>query len=240
MHRRVSKAQSLTNRLWEGLSAHVYVFLHQTRLSDVIENELSPCPAVPNLFEVVDEGSEVGRWLTGMYLDWNATAPLRDEAQAAMIAAMDVVGNPSSVHGEGRAAKSVVEKARAQVAAAVGCDVAEVVFTSGATEAAAIGGLPEARGVRAGHEHEALGACRIERGCSGHVLAMGLANGETGVNAASVAGDGRFPFGAASRIGWYWMLRRRLAGVPFAFNWSRADFAIFRPISWAGQRALAR
>jgi len=50
-----SKAQSLTNRLWEGLSAHVYVFLHQARLSDVIENEMSPCPAVPNLFEVVDE-----------------------------------------------------------------------------------------------------------------------------------------------------------------------------------------
>ena len=51
-----SKAQSLTNRLWEGLSAHVYVFLHQTRLSDVIENELAPCPAVPNLMAVVDEG----------------------------------------------------------------------------------------------------------------------------------------------------------------------------------------
>lgn len=51
-----SKAQSLTNRLWEGLSAHVYVFLHQTRLSDVIDNELTPCPAVPTLFEVVDEG----------------------------------------------------------------------------------------------------------------------------------------------------------------------------------------
>ncbi|GAA6175272.1 Rrf2 family transcriptional regulator [Sulfitobacter pacificus] len=50
-----SRAQSLTNRLWEGLSAHVYVFLHQTRLSDVIENELAPCPAVPNLFDVVDE-----------------------------------------------------------------------------------------------------------------------------------------------------------------------------------------
>ena len=49
-----SKAQSLTNRLWEGLSAHVYVFLHQTRLSDVIENELAPCPAVPTLFSVVD------------------------------------------------------------------------------------------------------------------------------------------------------------------------------------------
>ena len=50
-----SKAQSMTNRLWEGLSAHVYVFLHQTRLSDVVANELAPCPAVPALFEVVDE-----------------------------------------------------------------------------------------------------------------------------------------------------------------------------------------
>ncbi len=50
-----SRAQSMTNRLWEGLSAHVYVFLHQTRLSDVISNGLVPCPAVPNLFAVVDE-----------------------------------------------------------------------------------------------------------------------------------------------------------------------------------------
>ncbi|MDF0599445.1 Rrf2 family transcriptional regulator [Psychromarinibacter sp. C21-152] len=53
-----TKAQSLTNRLWEGLSAHVYVFLHQTRLSDVVENDLAPCPAVPTLFSVVDEASE--------------------------------------------------------------------------------------------------------------------------------------------------------------------------------------
>ncbi|MGX9353966.1 Fe-S cluster assembly transcriptional regulator IscR [Roseobacteraceae bacterium S113] len=50
-----SRAQSMTNRLWEGLSAHVYVFLHQTRLSDVVGNSLAPCPAVPNLFSVVDE-----------------------------------------------------------------------------------------------------------------------------------------------------------------------------------------
>ena len=50
-----SRAQSLTNRLWEGLSAHVYVFLHQTRLSDVIGNVMTPCPAVPALFRVVDE-----------------------------------------------------------------------------------------------------------------------------------------------------------------------------------------
>lgn len=51
-----SKAQSLSNRLWEGLSAHVYVFLHQTRLSDVTGNDLAPCPAVPALLQVVDEG----------------------------------------------------------------------------------------------------------------------------------------------------------------------------------------
>jgi Rrf2 family iron-sulfur cluster assembly transcriptional regulator len=50
-----TKAQSMTNRLWESLSAHVYVFLHQTRLSDVVSNGLTPCPAVPTLFTVVDE-----------------------------------------------------------------------------------------------------------------------------------------------------------------------------------------
>jgi Rrf2 family iron-sulfur cluster assembly transcriptional regulator len=50
-----SRAQSLTNRLWESLSANVYVFLHQVRLSDVVQNDLTPCPAVPSLFRVVDE-----------------------------------------------------------------------------------------------------------------------------------------------------------------------------------------
>lgn len=50
-----SRAQSLANRLWESLSAHVYVFLHQARLSDVVQNAMAPCPAVPSLFSVVDE-----------------------------------------------------------------------------------------------------------------------------------------------------------------------------------------
>ncbi|GIT92244.1 Rrf2 family transcriptional regulator [Jannaschia pagri] len=50
-----SRAQSMTNRLWESLSAHVYVFLHQTRLSDVVQNDLTPCPAVPSLLQVVDD-----------------------------------------------------------------------------------------------------------------------------------------------------------------------------------------
>lgn len=52
-----TRAQSLTNRLWEGLSAHVYVYLHQTRLSDIVTNHLAPCPAVPNLLTVVDDKS---------------------------------------------------------------------------------------------------------------------------------------------------------------------------------------
>jgi Rrf2 family transcriptional regulator, iron-sulfur cluster assembly transcription factor len=50
-----SRAQSLTNRLWQGLSANVYVYLHQVRLSDIVGNALTPCPAVPSLFRVVDE-----------------------------------------------------------------------------------------------------------------------------------------------------------------------------------------
>ncbi len=52
-----SKAQSMTNRLWQSLSAHVYVFLHQARLSDVVDNAMAPCPAVPSLFDVVDDES---------------------------------------------------------------------------------------------------------------------------------------------------------------------------------------
>ena len=73
-----------------------------------------------------------------VYLDYNATAPLRAEAREAMLDAMDLIGNPSSVHAEGRAAKGLIERARAQVAAALGADGADVIFTSGATEAAAL------------------------------------------------------------------------------------------------------
>jgi cysteine desulfurase len=70
-----------------------------------------------------------------VYLDWNATAPLRPEARAAVLAALDLVGNPSSVHGEGRAARRIIEQARTAVAALVGAEPAGVIFTSGGTEA---------------------------------------------------------------------------------------------------------
>jgi cysteine desulfurase len=70
-----------------------------------------------------------------VYLDWNATAPLRPEAKAVLLAALELVGNPSSVHGPGRAARRVVEQARAQVAELAGVEPAWVLFTSGGTEA---------------------------------------------------------------------------------------------------------
>lgn len=79
---------------------------------------------------------------TRVYLDWNATTPLLPEARAAMAAAWDVVGNPSSVHAEGREARRLVEDARMAVAAAVGADSRNVVFTSGGTEANALALTP--------------------------------------------------------------------------------------------------
>ncbi|MEA2876196.1 MAG: cysteine desulfurase, partial [Hyphomicrobiales bacterium] len=70
------------------------------------------------------------------YLDFNATAPLRPEARAAMLGALECVGNASSVHGEGRAARALIEAARRDVAALGGVPAGGVVFTSGGTEAA--------------------------------------------------------------------------------------------------------
>ena len=70
-----------------------------------------------------------------IYLDYNATAPIRPEVRDAVVAAFDVSGNPSSVHAFGRRARRAVEDARAEVAALAGVAPARVVFTSGGTEA---------------------------------------------------------------------------------------------------------
>ena len=74
-----------------------------------------------------------------IYLDFNATAPLVAAARSAMVRALDVLGNPSSVHAEGRAARDLVETARNQVAALAGRPREEVIFTSGGTEANGLG-----------------------------------------------------------------------------------------------------
>ena len=84
-----------------------------------------------------------------IYLDWNATAPLRPEAKAAMAHAWEIVGNPSSVHAEGREARRLVEEARAAVGIAVGAEAQNVIFTSGGTEANSLALTP---GLRRGKE----------------------------------------------------------------------------------------
>jgi cysteine desulfurase len=83
------------------------------------------------------------------YLDWNATAPLLDTARDAMLAALALPGNASSVHIEGRAARAVIDRARDQVAALVGTKPAHVTFCSGATEAANMVLTPDFRMGRA-------------------------------------------------------------------------------------------
>lgn len=80
-----------------------------------------------------------------LYLDWNATAPLSEAARSAFVGALALVGNPSSVHAEGRAARAALEKARRQVGALAGREPAQVIFTSGATEAANLALTPDYR-----------------------------------------------------------------------------------------------
>jgi cysteine desulfurase len=88
--------------------------------------------------------------MTRVYLDHNATSPLLPAARAAMVAVLETGGNPSSVHAEGRAARATVERARAEVAALVDAKPAEVIFTSGGSEAntLALRGAVKANGIK--------------------------------------------------------------------------------------------
>lgn len=99
-----------------------------------------------------------------IYLDANATEPLRPEARAAVIEALDVPGNPSSIHGPGRAARRLLEASRRVVGERFGAPVGGVVFTSGGTEAdaLAVASLGLGRRVLIGAtEHDAVrAACR--------------------------------------------------------------------------------
>jgi cysteine desulfurase len=115
-----------------------------------------------------------------IYLDWNATTPLRREAREAMHAAMDLSGNPSSVHAEGRRARKLVDDARATIAGAVGALARNVIFTSGGTEANALALTPGLRRA-SGPPVERLAVSAIEH--------------------ASVLAGGRFPTEAITTIG---------------------------------------
>ena len=114
-----------------------------------------------------------------VYLDWNATTPLRAEARTAMLAAWELIGNPSSVHAEGREARRLVEEARATLAAAVGALPRNVVFTSAGTEANALALSPGLRRSSGGAVEQLL---------------------VSAVEHASVLSGGRFPADKVSQI----------------------------------------
>lgn len=125
-----------------------------------------------------------------LYLDANASEPLRPEAREAALATMELVGNPSSVHADGRAARRVLEEARARVAARFGAAPRDVVFTSGGTEAnaLAIGSLARGRRVLAGAtEHPA-----VLRAAAGAALLPVMADGTLDLEALerALAGGG--------------------------------------------------
>ena len=169
------------------------------------------------------------------YLDWNATTPLRVEARAAMAQAMDISGNPSSVHAEGRAAKALVERARAQVAAALGAEGADIIFTSSATESAAL-----ACAGRQMHcapvEHDAVASwCQNDLAVDhdGRVAvlnppqsALQLANSETGVMQD-------LPQGLALTD-----LTQAFGKVPLAFNWLGADMGMVSAHKLGGPKGI--
>lgn len=170
-----------------------------------------------------------------IYLDHNATTPLRPEAREAMIAAMDLCGNPSSVHAEGRAAKALIERARAQVAAAFGADGADIVFTSGSTEGAAL--ALAGRGLHGSAvEHDAVRSWITEdliADASGRVdvvdpeaSTLQLANSETGIVQTLPAGlavtDATQAFGK----------------LPVAFNWLGAQMALISAHKLGGPKGV--
>ncbi|RLJ41699.1 cysteine desulfurase [Litoreibacter meonggei] len=173
--------------------------------------------------------------MSRVYLDYNATMPLRQAARDAMIAAMDVVGNPSSVHGEGRAAKAVVERARAQVSDAFGASGADIVFTSSATEAAAL--ACAGRDLQsAAIEHDAVGAwtsCDLPVDANGSVSitdpansVLQLANSETGVMQ-------EIPVGLALSD-----MTQAFGKVPVAFSWSGAQMALISAHKLGGPKGV--
>lgn len=170
-----------------------------------------------------------------VYLDHNATSPLRSEAKDAMIAAMGTSGNPSSVHAEGRAAKAAIERARGQIAAAFGAEGADIVFTSGSTEGASLA-LAGRNLLGAAVEHDAVRAWVTEGlpvDNQGQVTVsnptkscLQLANSETGILQSLPQGlavtDATQAFGK----------------VPLAFNWLGCEMALISAHKFGGPKGV--
>ncbi|WP_436399535.1 cysteine desulfurase family protein [Roseobacter sp. S98] len=162
-----------------------------------------------------------------------------------MIAAMDVMGNPSSVHAEGRAAKGLVEEARRAVAALAGCKTSEVVFTSGATEAARVlDDLPAGNTVVADPvAHDAITSHAFQAAVdvpgNNITLAMGLANSETGVISTLPEREGGKWCWGAVRADWLMLDMTQAAGrIPVSFAQSGADLAVLSAHKLGGPKGV--
>ena len=169
------------------------------------------------------------------YLDYNSTVPLRREAKQAMIDAMNVVGNPSSVHLEGRAAKNLIENSRVKIAEAIGAVGADIIFTSGATESAALA-LVGQNIMCSRIEHEAVSSwCSAnlptERNGMIDIVtpehsALQVANSETGIIQDCVKGI------------WLSDMTQAFGKVPLAFNWHGCDCAMISAHKIGGPKGI--
>lgn len=170
-----------------------------------------------------------------VYLDHNATMPLRPEAKAAMVDAMEVAGNPSSVHAEGRAAKALIERARGRIAEGLGALDADIVFVSGATEGAAL--ACAGRGLLGSAvEHDAVGAwvsgdLPVDR--SGKVTisdpaqsVLQFANSETGILQSLPEGLAVVDFTQA------------VGKIPIAFSWTGAAVGLISAHKFGGPKGI--
>jgi len=169
-----------------------------------------------------------------IYLDWNATAPLRPQARAAAAEALGVCGNPSSVHAEGRAVRRRIEEARESVAALVGAEPRNVVFTSGGTEANMMVLTPF---VGSGPDPEPRDCLVISAIEHPSVLAGGRF-ARNAIEAVPVTPDGRLDLSALGRLlstlaqrG----LRRPLVSVMLANN----ETGVVQPVAQAAELAQA-
>ena len=173
-------------------------------------------------------GSPSGR---RVYLDHNASSPLRPAAREAMIAAFEVAGNPSSVHAHGRAARALMEKARAEIAAVAGADPRGIVFTSGATEAIALALNPEVELAGRAKSCGVLLASAVEHPAvmKGHCFSSRYAI------AVDVDGDGRIDLAALDAS-----LKRHTAGgrrAMVALQLANNETGVVQPILEAARLA---
>ncbi|MCY4304207.1 MAG: cysteine desulfurase family protein [Aestuariivita sp.] len=172
-----------------------------------------------------------------VYLDNNATMPLYPAARSAMQTAMDVFGNPSSIHCEGRQATALIEQARLQIANAIDCALEEVIFTSGATEGINLLANWQTPVNVDEMAHEALWV--HHRPGDGGIFAMGLANSETGI-ITQIPKKCEWGWHTESGKVTHLMLdvTQVIGRLPFSFCKSKADIAILSAHKLGGPKGV--